>query len=104
MIAFKWPAPTSPHTGCELARRFLCPSVSRLEYDYRARVLKALARSKELPVPPYEFASDARITIGVDEAPSLFSNARFKRWPQHPRSDAASKGGGLIGWIDQRFR
>jgi ubiquinol-cytochrome c reductase iron-sulfur subunit len=47
---------------------FYCPCHGS-KYDISGRVFKSMPAPKNLPVPPYAFASDARITIGVDDAP-----------------------------------
>ena len=57
---------------------------------------------KNLTVPSYTFAGDARIVIGSDESSQDHLNAReVERWPQHLNPTGTSKG--LIGWIDRRF-
>ncbi len=47
---------------------FYCPCHGS-KYDLSGRVFKSMPAPKNLAVPPYVFATDARITIGVDEAP-----------------------------------
>jgi ubiquinol-cytochrome c reductase iron-sulfur subunit len=47
---------------------FYCPCHGS-KYDISGRVFKSMPAPKNLAVPPYAFASDARITIGVDDAP-----------------------------------
>src|SRR5882762_4444478 len=47
---------------------FYCPCHGS-KYDISGRVFKSMPAPKNLPVPPYAFASDARITIGVADAP-----------------------------------
>ena len=47
---------------------FYCPCHGS-KYDLSGRVFKSMPAPKNLTVPPYVFATDARIMIGVDEAP-----------------------------------
>jgi ubiquinol-cytochrome c reductase iron-sulfur subunit len=47
---------------------FYCPCHGS-KYDISGRVFKSMPAPKNLTVPPYAFAGDARITIGVDDAP-----------------------------------
>ena len=46
---------------------FYCPCHGS-KYDLSGRVFKSMPAPKNLAVPPYAFASNARITIGVDDA------------------------------------
>ncbi|MHB8474965.1 MAG: ubiquinol-cytochrome c reductase iron-sulfur subunit [Steroidobacteraceae bacterium] len=46
---------------------FYCPCHGS-KYDISGRVFKSMPAPKNLTVPPYVFAGDARITIGVDNA------------------------------------
>ena len=46
---------------------FYCPCHGS-KYDISGRVFKSMPAPKNLTVPPYAFAADARITIGVDDA------------------------------------
>jgi ubiquinol-cytochrome c reductase iron-sulfur subunit len=47
---------------------FYCPCHGS-KYDLSGRVFKSMPAPKNLTVPPYAFATDTRITIGVDDAP-----------------------------------
>jgi ubiquinol-cytochrome c reductase iron-sulfur subunit len=47
---------------------FYCPCHGS-KYDISGRVFKSMPAPKNLTVPPYAFATDARIVIGVDDAP-----------------------------------
>jgi ubiquinol-cytochrome c reductase iron-sulfur subunit len=47
---------------------FYCPCHGS-KYDISGRVFKSMPAPKNLTVPPYAFTADARITIGVDNAP-----------------------------------
>jgi len=47
---------------------FYCPCHGS-KYDLSGRVFKTQPAPKNLEIPPYAFASDTRIVIGVDEAP-----------------------------------
>jgi ubiquinol-cytochrome c reductase iron-sulfur subunit len=47
---------------------FYCPCHGS-KYDLSGRVFKSMPAPKNLTVPPYAFATDARIVIGVDDAP-----------------------------------
>jgi ubiquinol-cytochrome c reductase iron-sulfur subunit len=47
---------------------FYCPCHGS-KYDLSGRVFKSMPAPKNLTVPPYAFVSDARIVIGVDDAP-----------------------------------
>ena len=47
---------------------FYCPCHGS-KYDISGRVFKSMPAPKNLTVPPYAFAGDARITIGVDDTP-----------------------------------
>jgi ubiquinol-cytochrome c reductase iron-sulfur subunit len=47
---------------------FYCPCHGS-KYDISGRVFKSMPAPKNLTVPPYAFASDARVVIGEDEAP-----------------------------------
>jgi ubiquinol-cytochrome c reductase iron-sulfur subunit len=47
---------------------FYCPCHGS-KYDLSGRVFKSMPAPKNLTVPPYAIAGDARITIGVDDAP-----------------------------------
>jgi ubiquinol-cytochrome c reductase iron-sulfur subunit len=47
---------------------FYCPCHGS-KYDISGRVFKSMPAPKNLTIPPYAFATDARITIGVDDAP-----------------------------------
>lgn len=47
---------------------FYCPCHGS-KYDLSGRVFKSQPAPKNLGVPPYAFAGDTRIVIGVDEAP-----------------------------------
>ena len=47
---------------------FYCPCHGS-KYDISGRVFKSMPAPKNLTVPPYAFASVARIIIGVDDAP-----------------------------------
>lgn len=46
---------------------FYCPCHGS-KYDISGRVFKSMPAPKNLTVPPYAFAADARVTIGVDDA------------------------------------
>src|SRR5216684_2950419 len=46
---------------------FYCPCHGS-KYDISGRVFKSMPAPQNLAVPPYAFASNARITIGVDDA------------------------------------
>src|ERR1700759_1684066 len=46
---------------------FYCPCHGS-KYDLSGRVFKSMPAPKNLAVPPYAFAADARIIIGVDDA------------------------------------
>ena len=46
---------------------FYCPCHGS-KYDLSGRVFKSMPAPKNLSVPPYAFAQNARITIGVDDA------------------------------------
>jgi ubiquinol-cytochrome c reductase iron-sulfur subunit len=58
--------------GVDLGRNwpggFYCPCHGS-KYDISGRVFKSMPAPKNLTVPPYAFADNARITIGVDDAP-----------------------------------
>lgn len=47
---------------------FYCPCHGS-KFDISGRVLKSMPAPKNLTVPPYAFASVARVIIGVDDAP-----------------------------------
>src|SRR5579864_1661551 len=47
---------------------FYCPCHGS-KYDLSGRVFKSMPAPKNLAVPPYAFAKDTRIVIGVDDAP-----------------------------------
>ena len=47
---------------------FYCPCHSS-KYDISGRVFKSMPAPKNLTVPPYAFATVARLVIGVDDAP-----------------------------------
>jgi ubiquinol-cytochrome c reductase iron-sulfur subunit len=47
---------------------FYCPCHGS-KYDISGRVFKSMPAPKNLTIPPYAFVTDARITIGVDDAP-----------------------------------
>ena len=47
---------------------FYCPCHGS-KYDISGRVFKGMPAPKNLPIPSYTFSGDARISIGVDEAP-----------------------------------
>jgi ubiquinol-cytochrome c reductase iron-sulfur subunit len=47
---------------------FYCPCHGS-KYDISGRVFKSMPAPKNLTVPSYTFSGDARISIGVDEAP-----------------------------------
>ena len=47
---------------------FYCPCHGS-KFDLSGRVFKGVPAPKNLTVPPYSFAGDARIVIGVDSAP-----------------------------------
>jgi ubiquinol-cytochrome c reductase iron-sulfur subunit len=47
---------------------FYCPCHGS-KYDISGRVFKSMPAPKNLTVPPYAFVTDARIVIGVDDAP-----------------------------------
>jgi len=47
---------------------FYCPCHGS-KYDISGRVFKGMPAPKNLPVPPYSFAGDARIVVGEDELP-----------------------------------
>jgi ubiquinol-cytochrome c reductase iron-sulfur subunit len=47
---------------------FYCPCHGS-KYDLSGRVFKSMPAPKNLTVPPYAFATAARIVIGVDDAP-----------------------------------
>jgi ubiquinol-cytochrome c reductase iron-sulfur subunit len=47
---------------------FYCPCHGS-KYDISGRVFKSMPAPKNLTVPPYAFTGDARIVIGVDDAP-----------------------------------
>ena len=47
---------------------FYCPCHGS-KYDISGRVFKSMPAPKNLTVPPYALAANARITIGVDDAP-----------------------------------
>jgi ubiquinol-cytochrome c reductase iron-sulfur subunit len=47
---------------------FYCPCHGS-KYDISGRVFKSMPAPKNLPVPSYTFSGEARISIGVDEAP-----------------------------------
>jgi ubiquinol-cytochrome c reductase iron-sulfur subunit len=47
---------------------FYCPCHGS-KYDISGRVFKGMPAPKNLTVPSYSFSGDARISIGVDEAP-----------------------------------
>ena len=51
---------------------FYCPCHGS-KYDLSGRVFKSMPAPKNLTVPPYAFAKDARIVIGVDDAPKAQS-------------------------------
>jgi ubiquinol-cytochrome c reductase iron-sulfur subunit len=59
-------------TGADLGKDwpggFYCPCHGS-KYDLSGRVFKSMPAPKNLTVPPYAFASVARIIIGVDDAP-----------------------------------
>jgi ubiquinol-cytochrome c reductase iron-sulfur subunit len=59
-------------TGADLGKDwpggFYCPCHGS-KYDLSGRVFKSMPAPKNLTVPPYAFASAARIIIGVDDAP-----------------------------------
>ncbi len=46
---------------------FYCPCHGS-KYDLSGRVFKSMPAPKNLTVPPYAFATDSRISIGVDDA------------------------------------
>ena len=59
------------HLGCTVAASstgYDCPCHGS-KYDISGRVFKSMPAPKNLTVPPYAFASVARIIIGVDDAP-----------------------------------
>ena len=47
---------------------FYCPCHGS-KYDISGRVFKGMPAPKNLPVPAYSLSADARVSIGVDEAP-----------------------------------
>jgi ubiquinol-cytochrome c reductase iron-sulfur subunit len=47
---------------------FYCPCHGS-KYDISGRVFKGMPAPKNLTVPPYAFAGDAHVVIGVDDAP-----------------------------------
>src|SRR6202521_4802149 len=51
---------------------FYCPCHGS-KYDISGRVLKSMPAPKNLTVPPYAIAANARIVIGVDDAPKTVS-------------------------------
>jgi ubiquinol-cytochrome c reductase iron-sulfur subunit len=53
--------------GAQWPGGFYCPCHGS-KYDLSGRVFKSMPAPKNLAVPPYAFASNARITIGVDDA------------------------------------
>ena len=53
--------------GADWPGGFYCPCHGS-KYDLSGRVFKSMPAPKNLTVPPYAFATDARITIGVDDA------------------------------------
>jgi ubiquinol-cytochrome c reductase iron-sulfur subunit len=59
-------------TGVDLGQGwpggFYCPCHGS-KFDLSGRVFKGVPAPKNLTVPPYSFAGDARIVIGVDSAP-----------------------------------
>jgi ubiquinol-cytochrome c reductase iron-sulfur subunit len=59
-------------TGTDLGQGwpggFYCPCHGS-KYDISGRVFKGMPAPKNLTVPSYTFSGDARISIGVDEAP-----------------------------------
>jgi hypothetical protein len=81
---------------------FYCPCHGS-KYDLSGRVFKSMPAPKNLTVPSVRHRRrHARITIGVDDAPKNSLKEEVERWPQH-LSPPTGKGGGLLGWIDQRF-
>ncbi len=61
----RWPASTWAQNW---PGGFYCPCHGS-KYDFSGRVFKSMPAPKNLTVPPYAFTDDARITIGVDDAP-----------------------------------
>jgi ubiquinol-cytochrome c reductase iron-sulfur subunit len=59
-------------TGADLGANwpggFYCPCHGS-KYDLSGRVFKSMPAPKNLTVPPYAFVNEARIVIGVDDAP-----------------------------------
>jgi ubiquinol-cytochrome c reductase iron-sulfur subunit len=51
---------------------FYCPCHGS-KYDLSGRVFKSMPAPKNLTVPPYAIAANARIVIGVDDAPKQIS-------------------------------
>jgi ubiquinol-cytochrome c reductase iron-sulfur subunit len=51
---------------------FYCPCHGS-KYDLSGRVFKSMPAPKNLTVPPYAIAANARIVIGVDDAPKTVS-------------------------------
>jgi ubiquinol-cytochrome c reductase iron-sulfur subunit len=51
---------------------FYCPCHGS-KYDISGRVFKSMPAPKNLTVPPYAFSGNARIVIGVDDAPKTVS-------------------------------
>ncbi len=51
---------------------FYCPCHGS-KYDLSGRVFKSMPAPKNLAVPPYAIAANARIVIGVDDAPKAVS-------------------------------
>jgi ubiquinol-cytochrome c reductase iron-sulfur subunit len=58
-------------TGADLGANwpggFYCPCHGS-KYDLSGRVFKSMPAPKNLTVPPYALAQNARITIGADDA------------------------------------
>ena len=64
------PEPGAPDIGAAWPGGFYCPCHGS-KYDLSGRVFKSMPAPKNLAVPPYAFATEARIVIGVDDAPKV---------------------------------
>lgn len=59
------PTPGTPDLGASWPGGFYCPCHGS-KFDLAGRVFKNVPAPTNLVVPPYHFASDSTLTIGVD--------------------------------------
>ena len=59
------PAPGAPDIDASWPGGFFCPCHGS-KFDFAGRVFKSVPAPTNLTVPPYQFASDSKLLIGVD--------------------------------------